>query len=117
MRHNKKNKSLGRVTAQRKALLRSLADSLVLHGSINTTLAKAKALRPVVERLVTRARNGELSDRRYIEKVLYKREAVDKMMKEVAPKYKGRDGGYTRIVKTGHRQNDGAKTAVIQFVD
>ena len=117
MRHNKKKSTLGRESAQRKALMRSLADSLVLHGSIQTTVAKAKALRPFIERLVTHARGGHISDRRYVEAELYTRKAVDMLMKDVAPRFKDRTGGYTRIIRTGHRPNDGAETAVIQFVD
>ena len=116
MRHRSKKFTLGRVKAQRDALMRSLAESLVLHGSITTTLAKAKALRTVVEPLVTKARAGSLAARRNIMKVLYTEKAVQRMMDTIAPQYKERNGGYTRIVKIGNRANDNAEVAKIEFV-
>jgi len=116
MRHRKQKATLGRPTAQRVALMRSLADSLVLHGKIKTTLAKAKALRGVIEPLVTKARRGTLADRRLIIKTLYTDEAIKKMMDEIGPKYKERQGGYTRIIKIGARKNDAAEVAYIEFV-
>ncbi len=116
MRHQKKKATLGRERAQRKALMRSLADSLILHGSIRTTKAKAKALRSVVEPLVTKAKKNTLTARRQAIKVLYTDRAVKKLMDELGPKYKDRDGGYTRITKIGHRVNDGADMVRIEFV-
>lgn len=116
MRHRKKKATLGRESAQRKALMRSLAESLVLHGSIKTTHAKAKALRTVIEPLVTKARRGELADRRALLRVLYTDKAVEKLMKDIAPRYVERAGGYTRIVKLGARQNDAAPMVRIEFV-
>ena len=116
MRHRMKNRSLGRVKRQREALLRNLADSLILHGRIETTLAKAKELRMFVEPLVTKAKKGTMAERRNLIKVLYTDEAVKKMMDNYGPKYKDRDGGYTRITKTGPRKNDAAEMAVIEFV-
>ncbi len=116
MRHQKKKATLGRETAQRKALMRSLADSLVIHGGIKTTKAKAKALRSVIEPLVTKARKGTLSARREAIKVLYTDKAVKKLMEEIGPRYKDRDGGYTRIIKIGTRVNDAAETVRIEFV-
>ncbi|PIT86570.1 MAG: 50S ribosomal protein L17 [Candidatus Magasanikbacteria bacterium CG10_big_fil_rev_8_21_14_0_10_43_6] len=116
MRHRVKKFTLGRKKAQRKALLRNLAQSLVLHGAIRTTSAKAKALRTVVEPLVTRARRGTLADRREIAKVLYTQDALRKMMDDIGPKYKERPGGYTRIIKVGHRPTDGADVVRIEFV-
>lgn len=116
MRHRKKKATLGRIAPQRKALMRSLADSLVLHGGIVTTKAKAKALRGVVEPLVTKAKTGTLAARREIIKVLYTDEAVKKIMDELGPKYKDRNGGYTRIIKLGTRINDGAEKVRIEFV-
>lgn len=116
MRHNKKKFTLGRESTQRKALLRSLAESLVVHGGIRTTHAKARALRTVVEPLVTRAKRGNLFDKRQIAKVLYTKAAVDKMVKEIGPRYKERNGGYTRIIKIGSRVNDGAPVVRIEFV-
>lgn len=116
MRHNSKKVTLGRESAQRKALFRSLAESLILQGSIRTTTAKAKALRRVVEPLVTKAKTGTLANVRNIKKVLYTREALDTLMKEVAPRYAERQGGYTRIIKLAPRANDAADMARIEFV-
>jgi large subunit ribosomal protein L17 len=116
MRHRKKNRTLGRVKRKREALLRNLADSLVLHGRIETTLAKAKELRTFVEPLITKAKNGTIADRRSLIKVLYTDMSVDKLIKEYGPKYKERPGGYTRITKLGPRKNDAAEMAVIEFV-
>ena len=116
MRHNKKKFTLGRKSAPRKALMRNLAQSLVLHGSIKTTTAKAKALRTVVEPLVTKARRGTLADRFRVARVLFTKPAVKKMMEEIGPKYKERHGGYTRITKIGKRSSDGAEMARIEFV-
>ena len=95
MRHRKKKTTLGRERQQRQALLRSLADSLIAHGAIVTTLAKAKALRPFVEPLVTKAKRATLSDRRSVMKVLYTDAAVRTLFSEIGPKYKDRRGGYT----------------------
>jgi len=116
MKHNRKGKKLGRVKAQRKALMRNLAESMVLYGGIRTTEAKAKALRPVIEPLVTKAKNGSVADRRNIMRVLFTKKAVNKLIHEIAPNYKERNGGYTRIIKMGSRRNDGAPMARIEFV-
>ncbi len=116
MRHKVKKFTLGRKRAQRKALLRNLAQSLVLHGAIRTTEAKAKALRTVIEPLVTKAKRGTLADRRSVAKVLYTEEAIRKIMNDIGPKYKDRAGGYTRIIKMGHRPTDGADVVRIEFV-
>lgn len=116
MRHAKKKFTLGREASQRRALMRNLADSLMLHGSIETTLAKAKALRTVVEPLVTAAKNGSLSNRRNVLRVLYSDRAVKKLFDEIAPRYRERRGGYTRIVKTGVRVEDKGQKAIIEFV-
>lgn len=116
MRHKRQQAKLGREKAQREALMRSLAQSLVLHKKIKTTLAKAKALRGVIEPLVTKARRGTLADRRLIMKTLYTEKAVKMLMDDIAPKYADRQGGYTRIVKLGARPNDGAEVAYIEFV-
>ena len=116
MRHRKKNRSLGRVKRQREALLRNLADSLILHGKIETTWAKAKELRAFVEPLVTKAKEGTMAQRRNLIKVLYTDESVKKLMDEYGPKYKERPGGYTRITKLGPRSNDCAEMAIIEFV-
>ena len=117
MRHRKKTKTLGRKKAQREALMRNLADSLALHGKIETTLAKAKELRKFVEPLVTKSKNPTLATRRALISVLYTDTAVKNMLEKWGPQFKERPGGYTRIVKTGARYNDGAEMAVIEFVD
>lgn len=116
MRHQKKGKKFGRESAQRKALLRSLAESLILHGSIETTKAKAKELKTVIEPLVTKAKKGREIDREIIMQTLYTGRAVNMLIKEIAPRYTERKGGYTRITKLGFRGNDSAETARIEFV-
>lgn len=116
MRHNSKKITLGRETAPRKALMRNLTESLILKGSIRTTKAKAKALRTVVEPLVTKARTGTIANMRNIKKVLFTREALDMLMKDIAPRYIDRKGGYTRIIKLAPRASDGAEMARIEFV-
>ncbi len=116
MRHKVKKTTLGRLKAPREAMLRNLADSLILHDSIKTTEAKAKAVRGLVEPLITKARKGTLAARREIIKVLYTEKAVKKLMDEIGPKYKDRDGGYTRIIKLPARKNDAAKMAKIELV-
>ena len=116
MRHRVKKATLGRKKAQRDDLLRSLADSLVLHGGIVTTKAKAKALRMYVEPLVTKARKNRPIDREMITKSLYTGKAIKKLIDEYGPKYKDRDGGYTRITKLGYRANDRGEKVKIEFV-
>lgn len=116
MRHRVKKSTLGREKAPRKALMRGLADSLILHGGIKTTSAKAKALKTVVEPLITKAKKGTLVARREAIKVLYTDEAIHKLMNVLGPKYKTRQGGYTRITKIGSRPNDGADMVRIEFV-
>ena len=116
MRHKIKKATLGREKAQREALMRNLAESLILNGSIKTTKAKAKALRTFVEPLVTKAKNNDLTAKRNLLKALYTKEAVNKLLKEVAPNYLERNGGYTRITKLGARANDAAEMAKIEFV-
>jgi len=116
MRHKKKKATLGRVKPQREALMRSLAESLILHGSIKTTKAKARALRSFVEPLITKAKKGDLTARRNLIKVLYTDKVINKLLKDVAPGYKDRQGGYTRIIKIGPRANDSADMVRIEFV-
>ena len=116
MRHRKKGRTLGRKRAPRKALMRSLATNFVLYEKINTTVAKAKEMRPIVEKLITISKDGSLHSRRQLVKFLYTENAVKKMMEEIGPRYKERNGGYTRIVKTGTRQGDGAPTARIELI-
>lgn len=116
MRHKIKKATLGRKRDPRRALMKSLADSLILHGSIKTTEAKAKALRTFVEPLITKAKTGTLAARREIIKGLYTDKAITKMMKQIGPKYKDRNGGYTRITKLAPRRTDAAKMAKIELV-
>ena len=117
MRHHNKNKKFGRVRKQRTALLRSLARSLILKGSIKTTEAKAKALRPFVEKLITKSKESTLASRRLVVSRLGgSKVATTKLFDTLAPKYSKRAGGYTRITKLGVRASDSAKEAVIEFV-
>ena len=116
MKHRRKGKTLDRSNGPRKALMRGLATSLILHENINTTLAKAKAIRPIVEKLITKGRKGDLHAQRQLSAYLLNDAAVNKVLKEVGPRYKDRAGGYTRIIKLGTRQGDGAEIAQIQLV-
>jgi large subunit ribosomal protein L17 len=93
------------------------ATSLIEHGSIETTEAKAKELRPFVEKLITKARTGTLHARRLAGRHIRKREAADKLFQEIGPRYASRQGGYTRILKTGHRKGDGADMARIELIE
>lgn len=116
MRHHDKNRKFGRTRNQRAALLRSLAVSLIGRGKIKTTEAKAKELRPFVERLVTKSREGTLASRRLVSARLGNSKETKKLFDDIAPKYKSRSGGYTRIIKLPARKSDGSKMAVIEFV-
>ena len=116
MRHLKQKATLGREPNQRKALMTSLAESLILHGGIKTTLAKAKALRIFVEPLITKAKKNTLTARRLLLQALHTDKAVEKLLKEVGPKYTTRNGGYTRIIKMNRRPNDAAEVARIELV-
>ena len=117
MRHNKKFNHLGRTKAHRDALLSNMASSLILHKRIFTTLAKAKALRVYVEPLITKAKEDTTASRRVVFSYLQNKYAVTELFKEVAVKVGDRPGGYTRILKTGHRLGDNAKTCFIELVD
>ena len=117
MRHRKAGRQLRRTSEQKLALLRGLASSLIKHGAIETTEAKAKELRPFVEKLITKARSGTLHDRRLAARHIQQRAIGDKLFKEVGPKFVKRPGGYTRILKTGHRKGDGAEMARIELVE
>ena len=116
MRHRKAGRQLRRTSEQRLALLRNLASSLIEHGAIETTEAKAKELQPFVEKLVTKAKAGTLHSRRLAGRHVHKRETGDKLFRELGPKFAARPGGYTRILKTGARRGDGAEMARIEFV-
>jgi large subunit ribosomal protein L17 len=115
MKHRAKGRKLGRKRDQRKALLKSLMNSLVKYGKIETTEAKAKEIRPRIEKLVTKAKAGNLANRRLLMRYLQK-DAVKKLMEETASRYKDRRGGYTRIIKLHPKQKDKSPTAMIEFV-
>jgi large subunit ribosomal protein L17 len=117
MRHRSKTAKLKRNASHRKALLSNLACSLIEHGRIKTTLGKAKALRPVAEKLVTLAKRDDLHSRRLAIAFLHQKETVKKLFSEVAPASKDRQGGYCRITKLGARMSDSAPMAVIEWVD
>jgi large subunit ribosomal protein L17 len=117
MRHGKKFNHLGRKSAHRKALLRHLATSLILHKRIKTTVAKAKALRTFVEPIITKAKEDTTHSRRMAYKYLQNKEAVKELFREVNTKVGDRPGGYTRIIKLGNRLGDGAEICYIELVD
>ena len=117
MRHRKAGRKLRRTSEQKLALMRNLATSLIEHGAIETTEAKAKELRPFVEKLITKAKTGTLHARRLAVRHIHKRAAADKLFQEIGPKYATRNGGYTRILKTGHRKGDGADMARIELIE
>lgn len=117
MRHGKKFNHLGRTASHRKAMLSNMACSLILHKRINTTVAKAKALRVYVEPLLTKAKEDTTHNRRTVFSYLQSKEAVAELFRTIAPKIAERNGGYTRIIKTGFRLGDGADTALIELVD
>jgi large subunit ribosomal protein L17 len=117
MRHAKAGRQLRRTSEQKLALMRSLASSLIERGAIETTEARCKELRPFVEKLITKARSGTLHDRRLAGRHVQKREINDKLFTEVGPKFASRAGGYTRILKVGHRKGDGAEMARIELVN
>ena len=117
MRHNKTINHLGRKSGHRKSMLANLASSLILHKRIETTLAKAKALRVYVEPLITKCKDDTTHSRRVVFSYLKQKEAVTELFRVVAPKISERPGGYTRIVKTGFRQGDAADIAIIELVD
>jgi large subunit ribosomal protein L17 len=117
MRHGDKQNNLGRKTAHRHSLLANLASSLIMHKKINTTLAKAKALRLYVEPLLTKSKTDSTHSRRIVFSYLQSKEAVTELFREVAGKIADRPGGYTRILKTGTRPGDRAEMAFIELVD
>jgi large subunit ribosomal protein L17 len=117
MRHRKAGRQLRRTSEQKLALMRSLAQSLIERGAIETTEAKAKELRPFIEKIITKAKSGTLHSRRLAGRHVQKREINDKLFAEIGPKFATRQGGYTRILKTGHRKGDGAEMARIELVD
>ena len=116
-RHGYKGRKFGRERDQRRALMKGLATSLVLHGAIETTLPKAKELRPYVETLVTKAKKGDLHNRRQVIATLSTLEAAYKLVDEIAPQLSAREGGYLRITRTKLRVGDNTQMARISFVD
>ncbi len=117
MRHGMSGRKLGRKSGHRKAMFINLASALIKHEQISTTLPKAKDLRPVVERLVTLGKRGGLHARRQALSVLKDPQLTDKLFSTLADRYKGRSGGYTRVLKAGFRYGDMAPMAIIEFVD
>ena len=117
MRHRVGHRKLQRTSSHRAALFRNMAAALIKHEQITTTLAKAKELRPYVEKLVTLAKKGGLSNRRLAHARLLDDQQLQKLFDVLGPRYAARDGGYTRVVKAGIRLSDAAPIAIIEFVD
>ena len=116
MRHKKGYKKIGKDTPQRRAMLRNMSTDMVEHEALTTTLARAKALKPVVEKLVTLGKKGGLDRIRKAGSYLFRKDATKKLFDEIGPRYADRPGGYTRILKLGTRVSDGAQMAQIEFV-
>ena len=116
MRHNKTGRKLGRKTAHRKALMSNLASALITHKKIKTTDAKAKELRMYIEPLVTFAKKGDLHSRRQVLKKIRHKTIVRELFDNIGPAFSNRNGGYTRIIKLGFRDNDCAPISIIEFV-
>ena len=116
MRHKHGYRKLGRTSSHRKALLKNLSIALILNGKIETTLPKAKELKSFFEKLLTKARRGDFNAHREVFQVLQDKEATKKLLNEIAPDYKDRNGGYTRVIKTRIRRGDAAEMAFIELV-
>jgi len=116
MRHQKRGRKLGRDSAHRKSLYANLTSELIQHGSIRTTLAKAKEVRPVAEQMITLGKRGDLHARRQAVAFLRQKPVVKSLFEDVAPRYAERSGGYTRIIKLGPRLGDAAEMAYIELV-
>lgn len=117
MRHGVKGRKLGRTSSHRKALFRNLAVALLKHEQIKTTLPKAKDLRPIVEKLITLGKRGDLHARRQADSYLFESKVTQKLFETLAKRYEKRQGGYVRIIKAGFRHGDMAPMAVIELVD
>ena len=117
MRHHRAGKKLGRSAAQRRALYSNLAASLIEHGRIKTTEAKAKAVKPFAEQMITLGKHGDLATRRQAIAKLRSQDVVHQLFADVAPRFADRPGGYTRIVKLGPRQGDAAEMVYLELVD
>lgn len=116
-RHQNVGRKFSRKKGPRKALFRSLSTSVILYEKVKTTLPKAKEIRPIVEKMITTAKKGDLNAIRELNSFLYDPKATEKLIKELAPLYKDRKGGYTRITKIGNRAGDNAAMAVIELLD
>lgn len=117
-RHQYKGRKFGREAAQRKALMRNLAAQIILHEKITTTLPKAKEVRPILEKLITRAKTDSVANRRQVARYLSNNDkSLEKLFVELGPLYKERNGGYLRIIKVGNRKGDNAEIAQIQLLD
>lgn len=117
MRHNKAGRRLGRKTSHREAMFRNMVTSLLDHGKITTTDAKAKEIRVVAERMITLGKRGDLHSMRLAAAVIREKSVVSKLFSTIAPRYKERLGGYTRIIKLGYRQGDAAPVSLIELVE
>lgn len=116
MRHRQKGRQLGRTVAHKRAMLRNMATSLFKNERVVTTNAKAKELRPFAERLITLARRGDLHARRQVERHIRDRDVQGRLFREIGPRFAARPGGYTRILRIGHRPGDGAELARIELL-
>lgn len=116
MRHRQKGRALSRTKAHRRAMLSNMASSLVRHERVVTTEAKAKELRPYIEKIITLARRGDLHARRLVERKVRARDVTGKLFGELGPRFAERPGGYTRIIKLGHRKGDAAEMARIELL-
>lgn len=117
MRHNKSGRRLGRNSSHRSAMMRNMVTSLILHEKITTTDARAKELRKIAEKMITLGKRGDLHARRQALAVIRERKAVAKLFDMVAPRYKDRPGGYTRIFKVGSRLGDNAPLSIVELVE
>jgi large subunit ribosomal protein L17 len=116
MRHRAKGRQLSRTSTHKRAMLNNMATSLFVHGRVITTEAKAKELRPFAEKLITLARRGDLHARRLVERRIKDRNTLSRLFSEIGPRFAARPGGYTRILKLGHREGDGADVARIELL-
>jgi large subunit ribosomal protein L17 len=116
MRHRVKKTTLGREKGPRELMLRNLASSVLMYEKVKTTVAKAKAVQPLVEKIITISKDGDLTGRRRLIELLPQKMAIQKAMDVLGKRYKDREGGYTRIIKIGARQGDGAQVAQIELV-
>jgi large subunit ribosomal protein L17 len=117
MRHAMRNRKLGRTSSHRQAMFRNQLTSLIEHGRIKTTLAKAKELRPIAERMITRGREDTVQARRLVGRWVQSKTVLRKLFEDVAPRFSDRPGGYTRILKLGPRTGDAAEMAFLELVD